>query len=1474
MAIPNNQRRGTVFVFSMFRLFAAVLIAITAVGVARGQAISFNEALDDDLVWTSVRDELQWIPETDVSHDGVSAVKAGPARPNWVESATLRTTVTGPAIVSFWWKASAASLIFYSSDFTVFVDGDLAAERYGQFDWTNDFVTIGNGTHTIQWHEAIYGDAVTAWLDSVQVTPITPEPPTIVTSPASQTVWPHDSVTLTCEAMGTPALTYHWYHNGSAAYTSKDPNFTIAKASVGFVGTYSVVVQNVFGSATSSQAVVALNSLPLDDSLDAGNMHWEDVSSGPSHWFGQTNVTSDGGDAAESWLPYNFPESDLMRSTVTGPARFAWSLLVGPFQYGPSPNTLVLKMDGKVSKSYDGSATNWIQDNFDVPFGTHQLQWEHSSGYTGSVWLDQFSFTPLSGDAPTIVTQPQSITIAGGENFQLEAAASSDVPSACTWLFHGQVVGRDTTLQFTNTTPLQGGAYFAVFSNLFGLTTSAVATVTVTTTIPLAQALNTTNLVWVTDPTQPWFGETTESHDGVAAAQCSGSWLDTTVEGPGLLTFWSKSIASYFSSFEMTDNGVFTGYWFDGGNETDGSGWYKQYVQITAGTHHLRFSSSERDWPGPWVDEMRFTPGVFTPPRIVQAPRDAVVGPNEMATFRVIAKSSLPMRYQWFDNVGAEIEGATNDSVNISTEYVYNVSGLYICVVSNGVGSTTASARLIARSGFMALGNAATRWDNDPTTPWTLVRDPQRGFVARSSGPGQTLSAQVIGPGKLSFWWKLSADSSDKFDCTVSYGVAATMAGGLGWRQQTVSVPPGPQTVSWFYEKHSSVTRTDEHAWLGKVTFLPDVPVSVRIEPSNLTKFEGERAVFKAVASGTGPFTYQWYSSAGWMGTTTNSTFVINPVTLNSAGWVWVEVTTPSTLYNQQATLGTAILQVRSAVEGQRVMQGTSARMVLNTAVPGEASIVWTNNSGRVRDINGNHGASTRTLTIGKSNITNETDIYSVTARTGSGWNFYAAGALISKRPGAVVGWGTDNDGNETTAPDLDDVVALSASFGNGVALHSDGTVTIFGQPQQMSGDWTNITAVAAGEGATIGLRSDETVLMAHSSNYYPTQLPDGLTNVASISACVNHFVAAKADGSVVAWGSNHYGESMVPADLTDVVSVSAGFVHDLALKRDGSIVGWGDNESGQLIPPPSATNVVAISAGWFHNLALRADGTVVAWGENGNGQADVPRGLKDVVAIAAGNTDSVALKRDGTVVTWGGAQSELLPIASGTVPQGLKNVAAIAVGATLETYAIIYAPVFATNLMVNDLGNGGSLLTVAVRGRKPMTYQWRLNRKAIPNATGAELIVANPTSAAEAGRMKYDVVVRNSYGTVTSASVKLPVYTPPPSGVVETAPPHRPPVTPPIPPVPVDGGSGLIISTTGGYRPPLSIPNGLRLQRSGETMVLIWPDVAGGVLESTDDLSRGFAADANQGVRVSPGVKGVSVNPSVTQRFYRVRMR
>jgi len=238
----------------------------------------------------------------------------------------------------------------------------------------------------------------------------------------------------------------------------------------------------------------------------------------------------------------------------------------------------------------------------------------------------------------------------------------------------------------------------------------------------------------------------------------------------------------------------------------------------------------------------------------------------------------------------------------------------------------------------------------------------------------------------------------------------------------------------------------------------------------------------------------------------------------------------------------------------------------------------------------------------------------------------------------------------------------IAAGEGHSLALTKEGTVVAWGSNDKnqcnVPSGLKDVVAIAAGRKHSLALTEDGTVVAWGWGNKNQCDVPSGLSYVVAIQAGSKHSLALKQDGTVVAWGSNNSSQCDVPSDLRDVVAIQAGSFHSLALKQDGMVVAWGSNNSSQCDVPSGLRDVVAINAAANHSLALTKDGTVVAWGMNLYYPRNNPIGLRNVVAIQSGNKHYLVLKKDGTVVAWGANdyfQSD--------VPSGLRDVVAIQAG-------------------------------------------------------------------------------------------------------------------------------------------------------------------------------------------------------------------
>ncbi|HEY5914186.1 MAG TPA: hypothetical protein VJA21_26665 [Verrucomicrobiae bacterium] len=148
--------------------------------------VALGEALDaTNLVWAY---RGPWRAQTNVTQDGVDAAETGPLRSGIVgETAWLETSVQGPGIVSFWWKAAAASDPSTYPDFSYsFSAGGVtrasASEESFHDGWQQVVTPISAGptnSTILRWQFSTLGGCTdpaegTAWLDLVSFTPLQP----------------------------------------------------------------------------------------------------------------------------------------------------------------------------------------------------------------------------------------------------------------------------------------------------------------------------------------------------------------------------------------------------------------------------------------------------------------------------------------------------------------------------------------------------------------------------------------------------------------------------------------------------------------------------------------------------------------------------------------------------------------------------------------------------------------------------------------------------------------------------------------------------------------------------------------------------------------------------------------------------------------------------------------------------------------------------------------------------------------------------------------------------------------------------------------------------------------------------------------------------------------------------------------------------------------------------------------------------
>lgn len=89
--------------------------------------------------------------------------------------------------------------------------------------------------------------------------------PEIISSPQNADLFVGDKLDLSALAKGTPPLSYQWYKDGEPIPGATSPQLTITNVTEFDAGSYTVVVSNAAGKATSNPATVNVHVLPQDE---------------------------------------------------------------------------------------------------------------------------------------------------------------------------------------------------------------------------------------------------------------------------------------------------------------------------------------------------------------------------------------------------------------------------------------------------------------------------------------------------------------------------------------------------------------------------------------------------------------------------------------------------------------------------------------------------------------------------------------------------------------------------------------------------------------------------------------------------------------------------------------------------------------------------------------------------------------------------------------------------------------------------------------------------------------------------------------------------------------------------------------------------------------------------------------------------------------------------------------------------------
>lgn len=707
--------------------------------------------------------------------------------------------------------------------------------------------------------------------------------PYITNQPQSLMVAAGAPAAFSVGVAGTAPFSYSWAKNGAALTNGGNisgqgtANLSLASVQVGDVGTYSVTVTNVNGSALSTNATLtaaygpALTTQPLSQTVPAGSTVTLSVSViGPQpmsyQWRQGTNNLVDGGEfsgsATGTLTISNIEAGDtglfsLLVTNAYGSMTSSnalvtvWPLLAwgaGTTNSGTIPNlgqaivaaglsNIVAVAGGayhNLGLRTDGTVTAWGAGQTNSGTSPYLGQAIVPVGLSNVVGMAAGYFHSLALTADGMVTAWGAGTTNTGGNSQygqaIVPAGLSNVVAVAAGGFHSLALRSDGTVVAWGAGTTSGGLPPACGQSIVPSGLSNVLAVAAGGYHSLAVKLDGTITGWGAGSTNtgltPNYGQ---------------------LLIPNGLNNVVMAAAGLYHSLALTADGTVTAWGSNSSGQTNVPAGLSNVVAIAAGLYNslaLRSDGTIVAW-GAGTNNTGSTPnwgqsaispyltnviavggggyhtlaleGTGSPVLTMQLPNQtAAAGVN--VAFTAMAVGNQPMSYQWQLN-GSNIAGATNSMLNLAGVQ-FDDAGQYTVTVTNSVGGTSSSNALLT-----------------------------------------VLSAPVI-----------TLQPSDQTVGVAAPFTFAVQAGGtapFGYQWQFNTIPIAGATASSYGLTSADLTNAGTYSvmvsngfgtTLSSNAMLTVIPApSIITQPSNQTVVAGANASFSVQAASAVPLDYQWY---------------------------------------------------------------------------------------------------------------------------------------------------------------------------------------------------------------------------------------------------------------------------------------------------------------------------------------------------------------------------------------------------------------------------------------------------------------------------------------------------------------------------------------------------------------------------------------------------------------------------------------
>jgi len=782
--------------------------------------------------------------------------------------------------------------------------------------------------------------------------------PGFTVQPRSQSVLAGTTISLTAEATGTTPLAYQWYFEGSAIEGGVADTLSLTSLQYSQSGNYSVIVTNLYGSATSQvAALTVLGSIPnglvhwwaddsnaldyigtnhgtllngatyragkvgtafsfdgTNDMVDVGAMPWLGSTTGLTvmGWIHRTNVVNRFGGVLGRWQVTGASNSAAASSNT-------FLLATGE---GTVSNRVTLLLQFTNLNSYRVAGTTTLPTN----------QWIHVAATWNSE--DGSAAVYLNGvrDGTTNFPAGQLLQFQPGYTTKIGSWGNSTNSAN---QFRGgidEVMLLDRALASNDVQAVYaaGSAGLAkaptIIASPSDLTVVIGSNVTFSVTaigaLPLAYQWNRSGAP-ITDATNAALviNNALVGDSGiydVTVANPVGSTLSASAELSVILdvpviTEQPTNAIVYdgdAAMFEVTVVGSppLEYQWSRNGSDLVGETNATLNLASVALADAGNFSVLVRNASGSVLSQEATLTVLPVPPAITSQPVSRNVNEGTNVSFTVIATGTAPLTYRWVFNATNTIPGANNSSLSLSN-VALSASGNYTVLVSNAGGSVTSQVAVLTVQ----------------AVPPTITSQPVSRTVNEFTNVSFTVTATGTAP--LAYQWaRNAANIAGATNSALNLSNVAMSASG----NYTVIITNVAGAVT------SQVA----------VLTVQAVAPSITSQPVSRTVNEGTNVSFSVTAVGSVTLKYQWRRDVtNTISGATNSTLNLSNVELTASGNYTVVITNSAGLTTSQVavlTVQPVAPTITSQPVSRTVFEGTNVSFAVSVTGTAPMAYQWT----------------------------------------------------------------------------------------------------------------------------------------------------------------------------------------------------------------------------------------------------------------------------------------------------------------------------------------------------------------------------------------------------------------------------------------------------------------------------------------------------------------------------------------------------